>query len=137
MTEQRLQEGDYVKVTQDHEIHGSKIKAGSVWRLDHYWSEEEELDEDDNVVETYGPSWEASSADGMRMGFMLDVDKIEKVTENIPFSVYAVVELEIYATVEASSEAEALKIAKSDYQELIDNFSEMSGEVKHASVTDF
>lgn len=136
MTEQKLQEGDYVRVTEDYEVHGSKINAGSVWRLDQYVDEEVELDEDDNVIETYPAWWDGSSVDGQRMGFMLELDKIEKVTENIPFSVYAVVELEIYATVNASSEAEAIKIAKGDYHELVDNFNEMSGEVKHAHVTD-
>lgn len=136
MTEQQLQAGDYVRVTEDYKVHGTTIKAGSIWKLEQYVDAEVELDADDNVIETYPAWWEGSSVDGTRMGWTLEVDKIEKVTENIPFSVYAVVELEIYATIEASSEAEAIKIAKDGYRGLIDDFDEMSGSVKHAHIID-
>ena len=119
-----LKAGDYVRVTQTHR----SIREGTFWQIEEVVSPEEAEDTTGYYI--------GNCTDGSRGGYDLDIDKVELVTEGIPFRVAAIVQLDILTTIRASSEKEAINIAKSDYSELIDDFDEMDGTVLSAWPTD-
>lgn len=134
-----LEVGDYCKVTVEHGNAIHRRRVGTTWQIDTVELHEDfcpyggdcegEIDPCSNKESYYT----ANSTDGMSFGADLDTDKVEKLTERIPFQVYAEVVSEVYGTIYASSKAEAMKIVKDDPREILDNMTEMHQYSKNVS----
>lgn len=135
-----LEVGDYCKVTEEHKFGGMyPNRVGTTWQIESVDKHEDycpyggDCSEENDPCEDTATFYTASSTDGMNYGAELDPLKVEKLTERIPFQVYAEVVSEVYGTIYASSKADAMKIVKDDPRELLDNMTEMHQYSKNIS----